>query len=183
MADEFNSSKLNGLKTDRIVFKAETEGEFKPEDYPTDSKLVMKVGAQVMFIKNDKNKRWVNGTIGHVIKITDSDVEVLLIDGTLVHVGRDHWDKVRYRFNHDTERIEQEVIGTFEQYPLMLAWATTFRKSQSQTFERAIVDIGGGTFCSGQPHLALSRGNSWVGPYLKNDPTIDFLCGGNLIEC
>ena len=169
MAENVNQSKLRSLKTKSVIHTAEITGTFKPEDYPTDLSLELKVGAQVMFVQNDCYKRWVNGTIGQVMKLNKSSIKVRLKDETICHVSKSRWEKVKYRFNRETQRIDQEVIGTFEQYPLKLAWAATIHKSQSQTFEKVIIDLGDGTFSSGQAYVALSRVTSLSGLFLKKE--------------
>jgi ATP-dependent exoDNAse (exonuclease V) alpha subunit len=157
------------LRTQQCIYQAVVKDKFDPKDYPAAANLALKVGAQVMFLKNDKNKRWVNGTIGHVQKQTDFLIFVQLKDGTTCTVCPERWENVNYVFNRDKQRIEQKVIGTFEQFPLTLAWATTIHKSQSQTFDQAIVDIGDGTFCGGQAYVALSRVTSLEGLFLKRE--------------
>jgi ATP-dependent exoDNAse (exonuclease V) alpha subunit len=169
MAGAVNFSKLHSLRTQQCIYQAVVKDKFDPKDYPAAANLALKVGAQVMFLKNDKNKRWVNGTIGHVQKQTDFLIFVQLKDGTTCTVCPERWENVNYVFNRDKQRIEQKVIGTFEQFPLTLAWATTIHKSQSQTFDQAIVDIGDGTFCGGQAYVALSRVTSLEGLFLKRE--------------
>jgi ATP-dependent exoDNAse (exonuclease V) alpha subunit len=118
---------------------------------------VLSVGAQVIFLKNDKNKRWVNGTIGHVQQQTGLLIFVQLKDGTIFSVSPECLENVNYVFNREKQKIDQKATGTVEQYPLTLAWAITIHKSQSQTFDQVIVEIGNGSFCSGQASFALSR--------------------------
>jgi len=169
MADAVNHWKLCGLKTDQVIYHAMVSGIFKPEVYPTAEHLALKVGAQVMFVHNDKRKRWVNGTIGYIVQLDNATLQVQLHDDSICQVSLARWENIKYTYNREKEKIEQEVIGVFEQFPLKLAWASTIHKSQSQTFEKVIVDIGDGTFCSGQAYVALSRVTSLEGLYLKRE--------------
>jgi ATP-dependent exoDNAse (exonuclease V) alpha subunit len=167
IAAQVNSTKLRNLDAKEFNFEAEIEGDFDSSSYPTDSELFFKVGAQVIFVKNDLKKRWVNGTIGRVEKLTKSRIRVALEDGTSLTVGRETWENVKYTYNRESKKIEQDVIGKFKQYPLKLAWAITIHKSQGLTFEKVIVDFGTGAFASGQAYVALSRVTSLKGLFLK----------------
>ncbi len=168
MANNVNISKLNSLKTPSYRFSAKISGLFEESKYPTAPELVLKKGAQVIFIKNDKDKRWVNGTIGQIVELSDFSIHVKLKDGTIYLVDKSEWKNVKYQYNQGKKKIEQEIIGTFEQYPLKLAWAITIHKSQSLTFEKVVVDFGGGTFAGGQAYVALSRATSFNGLFLKH---------------
>lgn len=167
LADTVNFKKLSELKTDPFAYNAEVSGEFEESKYPTEPELTLKVGAQVIFIKNDTDKRWVNGTIGQVSGLTDTVIKVKLKDGEIYSVEKRIWENIKYQYNKEKKKIEQEIVGTFKQYPLKLAWAITIHKSQGLTFDKVVVDFGNGTFASGQAYVALSRATSFEGLFLK----------------
>ena len=167
LADTVNFKKLSELKTDPFTYNAEVSGEFEESKYPTEPELTLRVGAQVIFIKNDTDKRWVNGTIGQVSGLTDTDIKVKLKDGEIYSVEKRMWENIKYQYNKEKKKIEQEIVGTFKQYPLKLAWAITIHKSQGLTFDKVVVDFGSGTFASGQAYVALSRATSFEGLFLK----------------
>ena len=162
---------LNELEGKPFVFKAKVEGLFKRNVFPTDEQLILKEGAQVMFVKNDPQKQFVNGTIGEIISISeDEEVVVSIIDQfghqKLINVERQEWEMLKYK-KDDENKIKTEVIGTFTQLPLKLAWAITIHKSQGKTFDRIIVDLGYGAFEFGQTYVALSRCKTLEGIFLK----------------
>lgn len=167
LADIVNFKKLSELKTYPFAYNAEVSGEFEESKYPTEPELTLKVGAQVIFIKNDTDKRWVNGTIGQVSGLTDTEIKVKLKDGEIYSVEKRIWENIKYQYNKEKKKIEQEIVGTFKQYPLKLAWAITIHKSQGLTFDKVVVDFGNGTFASGQAYVALSRATSFEGLFLK----------------
>lgn len=168
IVDHINDERLEALTTPEITYTGEVTGEFPEAAYPTDLELTLKVGAQVVFIKNDPGRRWVNGTIGRVTGATDDTVTVELEDGTVHSVEIDKWSNIRYRYDAETKKVSQEEIGTFMQYPLKLAWALTIHKSQGLTFERVTVDVGRGAFTGGQTYVALSRCRSLEGISLRS---------------
>lgn len=167
LADTVNFKKLSELKAEPFAYNAEVSGEFEESKYPTEPELTLKVGAQVIFIKNDTDKRWVNGTIGQVSGLTDTEIKVKLKDGEIYSVEKRIWENIKYQYNKEKKKIEQEIVGTFKQYPLKLAWAITIHKSQGLTFDKVVVDFGSGTFASGQAYVALSRATSFEGLFLK----------------
>ena len=138
---------------------------------PTPLELELKKGAQVIFIKNDTERRWVNGTVGLISDIADERIFVVLETGEEYEVERDVWENIRYTYNEKEKRIEEKVLGTFIQFPLRLAWAITVHKSQGLTFNRVIVDFTGGAFAGGQTYVALSRCVSLEGIVLKKEIT------------
>ena len=167
-SQQINESKLSRLKTKSYRFKAEVQGEFPEYSYPTDPELELKVGAQVMFVKNDTEKRFYNGKIGKITGIEDDLVNVLCPGETFpIEVERTEWQNSKYTLNDTTQEIQEDVIGTFTQFPLKLAWAITIHKSQGKTFDKVIIDIGNGTFSSGQLYVALSRCRTFDGIILK----------------
>jgi ATP-dependent exoDNAse (exonuclease V) alpha subunit len=121
-----------------------------------------------MLIKNDsdKTKRWVNGTIGEIAYLSENRIDVVIDSGTY-QISRESWDKTRYVYNKEEKKIEQEVIGSFTQYPVKLAWAITIHKSQGQTFDNVVIDLGDGAFTHGQVYVALSRCTKLDGISLK----------------
>jgi tetratricopeptide (TPR) repeat protein len=183
LADTVNSRKLGELKKTPFNYTAEVSGEFEESKYPTEPDLILKEGAQVIFIKNDTDKRWVNGTIGQVSELTDSDIKVKLEDGSIHSVEKRVWENIKYQYNKEKKKIEQETVGTFKQYPLKLAWAITIHKSQGLTFERIVIDFGTGTFASGQAYVALSRATTFDGLFLKQKMhTTDILIDSEIID-
>ena len=163
MADEYNDRQMARLNTTPYTYKAEIEGTFPPTSFPTAENLLLKVGAQVMFIKNDVNGQYYNGKIGIVTNLSSEMVCVRSTDdGQEIAVGLQEWENARYAINPQTHEIETEIQGVFRQYPLRLAWAITIHKSQGLTFDRAIIDAGH-SFAPGQVYVALSRCRSLDG--------------------
>ncbi len=169
-AHQINSGSLARLQAKEHVFRASIDGQFSETAYPTDEVLKCKVGAQVMFIRNDteSDRRYFNGKIGRITEIDDDSILVRCPgDPTTIAVNRAEWQNVKYSLNEESKQIEEEVLGTFVQYPLKLAWAITIHKSQGLTFERAIIDAQA-AFASGQVYVALSRCKSFDGIVLRS---------------
>lgn len=172
-ADQKNREELEKIKTLKQSFHGELDGEFSNRNLPTQMELELKVGAQVMLLNNDSAGRWVNGSIGKIVDIKFDELEmedelaVELDNGKLVKITKHSWNIHKYFFNEETQKIDTEVVGSFHQFPLRLAWAVTIHKSQGKTFERVIIDIGKGTFAHGQIYVALSRCTSLEGIVLK----------------
>ncbi len=167
--DRINSAKLAEVNGEEMSFRAMVRGDFQKKDCPVDPELKLKVGAQVMFVKNDTEtpKRWVNGTIGIVKKL--SEHYALVKVGKKEHrVLKAVWEVYDYKYNSSTKEIDRFEKGSFAQLPLKLAWAVTIHKSQGKTFEKAIIDLGNGAFTHGQTYVALSRCTKLEGIYLKN---------------
>ncbi len=168
-SQQINSSKLGQLKAKVVCYSAEVNGEFPEYSYPTDSELELKAGAQVMFVKNDLTpaKRFYNGKIGKINDLDEDQIEVICPgDETPIIVERVVWKNTKYSLNDATQEIEEEVIGTFSQFPLKLAWAITIHKSQGLTFEKAIIDARS-SFAHGQVYVALSRCKTFEGLVLS----------------
>ena len=168
LAAEINNSRLNRLAGKAETFSADQYGRFDDRVQPTDEKLKLKVGAQVMLINNDTAGRWVNGTIGVVKKFSKDNynlpiVHLELPEGETVEVGPHTWKSYRYFFNAAGNSVEAEETGAFTQLPIKLAWAVTIHKAQGKTFDRVVLDIGRGMFASGQLYVALSRCTSLEG--------------------
>ena len=154
-ADSINTTELERLFSSPFSYKADIEGDFPENLYPVEASLVLKEGAQVMFLKNDNvQKRYFNGKIG-VVKSLDENI-IVDCDGVDIVVGKETWENTRYTLNRMDGKLEQESLGCFSQYPLRLAWAITIHKSQGLTFEKVMIDAGA-AFSSGQVYVALSR--------------------------
>jgi ATP-dependent exoDNAse (exonuclease V) alpha subunit len=169
MAKEINASRLALLETPLYSFSAQIQGEFGREYLPTAIDLEVKTGAQVMLLNNDTAGRWVNGSVGKITAIEPGEKEevitVELQDGNPEKVTPNTWEI--FRFFIEDGKLCTEPIGSFRQYPLMLAWAVTIHKSQGKTFEKVIIDIGKGSFAHGQTYVALSRCTTLDGIILK----------------
>lgn len=167
--DYINDRKLAELPGDAVTFRGEVTGDFPESSLPTSRELVLKPGAQVIFIKNDFDRRWVNGTIGVVSGFNEIEETLYVItdDGKECDVKPEHWKNIRYKYNEKKKEIEEEVLGTFSQFPVRLAWAITVHKSQGLTFSRVVIDFTGGVFAGGQAYVALSRCTSLEGIQLK----------------
>lgn len=164
--DYINDQKLKELEGRSSVFQGVIKGEFPETSLPAPMELEVKPGAQVIFIKNDKEKHWVNGTLGVVIYIDEGEGIITVVDedGHEYDVEREVWENMRYTFNEKEQKIEEELLGTFVQFPLRLAWAITVHKSQGLTFRQVKIDFsGGGAFAGGQTYVALSRCTSLEG--------------------
>lgn len=167
-----NAKHLAQLPGREQTARAEINGDFgRGDQHPADEELKLKVGAQVMFLRNDvashgEPPRWVNGTIGTVTKIVGDTVRVD-VDGDEFDVEPAVWEKYRYAYDPATRKLSRDVVAEFTQFPLRLAWAVTIHKSQGKTYDRAVVDLGGGAFAPGQTYVALSRLSSLDGLYLS----------------
>ena len=168
VARKINETLLAQMQEPDYVFEGTVEGDFDVAKFSsTEQTLHLRVGAQVMFTKNDISKRWVNGTLGKVEKIEDDAIYVKLNNGNTQLVERVTWEKVKYSYNKETKETEKKIVGTFTQFPLKLAWAITIHKSQGLTFDQVKIDLSGGVFAAGQTYVALSRARSLEGLYLQ----------------
>ncbi len=169
--NRINQKELDNLETEPYVFMGKVEGQFNPRLYPTDIVLTLREGAQVMFVKNESEGKFVNGTLGKIIELSDTSIKVLVEErgkSETIKVEKMDWEVQRYKINElDDNKIETEVVGKFTQYPLRLAWAITIHKSQGKTFENMIIDMGKGAFEHGQTYVALSRCRTLNGIVLK----------------
>lgn len=179
-ADEINQNELHKIIDAAYSFDAEIEGEFNDNAFPADRKLVLKVGAQVMFLKNDgPEKRYYNGKIGTVVSLDDDNI-VVDCDGFEINVGKETWENTRYTVEKDSGKLDEEVLGTFTQYALRLAWAITIHKSQGLTFDKVMIDAGS-AFSSGQVYVALSRCTSLDGIVLLSKIPVTAIMSNQLV--
>ncbi|MEO6305520.1 MAG: helix-turn-helix domain-containing protein [Bacteroidia bacterium] len=174
-ADEINQRLLNALNDKTYTFKSKTEGIFNEKNYPADEALNLKKGTRVMFLKNNTEKNYYNGKIGVVTYLSDSVIKIKCEeDHAEIEVNKEAWTNVSYKLNKETKVIEEEILGTFSQYPLRLAWAITIHKSQGLTFEKVIIDAAH-SFSAGQVYVALSRCRSLQGLTLSSKINADTL--------
>lgn len=165
-----NQRKLDALPGKVYEYRAMITGEMKRSTFPTEEILQFKEGAQVVLLQNDKDKRWVNGTIAsiaHLEKDDKGEKVSVSVDGIEYQIEKTTWEEIRYEYDHATGKVRADVVSSFTQYPIRLAWALTIHKSQGQTYESVAVDLTTATFAPGQLYVALSRCTSLEGLYLK----------------
>ena len=158
-AEDINLYKLSHNDNEEETIPSKEKGELKENDLPAPRELKIKKDATVMFIKNDSEGRWVNGTIGTVAECLDKNKKSIKvkIDGKTHKVEREEWKKVKFTYNEDLDEVYEEVVSSFKQFPIKLGWAVTIHKAQGLTLESASVDLGDGAFATGQAYVALSR--------------------------
>ncbi len=184
LAEEINQKKLESLAGKMRSYKGEISGDFAMQGarLPSPEMLILKIGAQVMFVKNDRENRWVNGTIG-IVQQLDDDIVTISIGDEIHEVERETWTSLGYELSKESGDIVEKTLGTYKQFPLLLAWAITIHKSQGKTLERVIIDLGNGAFAPGQLYVALSRCKSLSGIALKQPVTNkDISCNDEVVE-
>lgn len=165
-ADKINNEQLAQIDSEDFCYEGLVEGVYAPSKFPAEKSLHLKVGAQVMFTRNDMRRRWGNGTLGRVTALSHNSISVMLENGSEYEVPREIWESYEQKYDPVKKKIVKEVVGSFKQYPLRLAWAITVHKSQGMTFDRMILNLEGGLFLPGQFYVALSRVKSLEGLYL-----------------
>lgn len=168
-ADCINQKRLAEIDAEEFTYEGTIAGKFDDKKLPVELNLRLKVGAQVMFTRNDQQKRWANGTLAKVVKLTKDEIHVELSNGDQYVVPCTSWDSVSYEYDREARKLKKEVTGTFTQYPLKLAWAITIHKSQGMTFDKMSLDLSRGLFAAGQLYVALSRVRSLDGLFLTKD--------------
>ena len=163
--DDVNNKNLKLINSPQFEFNAEIKGNFKENEYPVEKNLRLKVGAQIMLVKNDNNtpQRWVNGTIAIISKLEKYKISIN-IDENIYQVSKEKWDKFEYKVTG--KKIIPSVVATYTQYPIKLAWAATIHKCQGQTFKNVCIDMDEGAFTHGQTYVALSRATEINGIFL-----------------
>lgn len=166
-ADAINEKCLAEIDSDEYIYEGTVTGKFDEKRFPVDLTLKLKVGAQVMFTRNDQQKRWANGTIGKVAKLSKDEIRVAIDGGETYVVPNCSWESYTYEYDKEVKKLKKEVTGTFTQYPLKLAWAITVHKSQGMTFDKMYLDLSRGMFAAGQLYVALSRVKTLSGLFLS----------------
>lgn len=180
--DYVNETEMEKLDSKPYTFEAAVTGTFPEESYPTADSLTLKKGAQVMFIKNDPERRFINGTLGEVKSIDKNSIAVRLAEsGTVIDVEPMEWQNIRYQFDEESKEISSKQIGRFKQYPLKAAWAITVHKSQGLTFDKAIIDVHA-AFSPGQAYVALSRCRTLDGLVLSSPVSASVFMRDNAVD-
>lgn len=180
--DYINAAEMEKLDSNPYTFVAAVTGTFPEESYPTADSLTLKKGAQVMFIKNDPERRFINGTLGEVKSIDKNSIAVRLAEsGTVIDVEPMEWQNIRYQFDEESKEISSKQIGRFKQYPLKAAWAITVHKSQGLTFDKAIIDVHA-AFSPGQAYVALSRCRTLGGLVLSSPVSASVFMRDNAVD-
>ena len=184
-AEELNEYKLSHIEGEEELIKSKESGDLNENDLPAPRELKIKVGANVMFIKNDPEGRWVNGTLGTVSECLDKKKKHIKvkINNKTHKVEREEWNKVRFTYDEDSDDVLEEVISSFKQFPIKLGWAVTIHKSQGLTLESCSVDLGAGAFATGQAYVALSRCKNLSSLHLQRELKVsDALVDPDIID-
>lgn len=167
-ADNINNQHLDAIQSEEHIYEGTINGKFEDKRFPVAQQLRLKIGAQVMFTRNDPQHRWANGTLATVSHLSDNNVEVTVASGEIYDVPSCTWDSVDYSYDHKDRKLKKIVTGSFTQYPLKLAWAITIHKSQGMTFDRLFLNLSSaGIFAAGQLYVALSRVRTLGGLFLS----------------
>jgi len=173
-AEAYNTYQLNSLEGETFVYNATSTGTFDRRTEPAPRELILKIGAQVMMTSNDREKRFINGTVGRVEELSYENgtpvASIRLTTGKLIDIGPNSWEMFKFNYHEKTRKITTEVAGTYTQLPLILAWGITIHKSQGKTFDRLAIDLPQ-SFAHGQTYVALSRATSLEGIVLKRPLT------------
>lgn len=168
VADTINQHELDSLSTEQFTYEGEVTGRVESTRLPAEQHLQLKVGAQIMFTRNDPARRWANGTLAKVVALTADSITVALAGGATHSVDQCTWDSVSYEYDRQARKLKKTITGSFTQYPLRLAWAITIHKSQGMTFDKMLLDLSRGVFSPGQLYVALSRVRSLDGLFLSH---------------
>ena len=171
LADAINSRQMELNPNEEVVFEGIIEGDFPERSLPTDIRLCVKKDEQIILLKNDKEKRWVNGTIARVDGIDTDSIRIRLENGSTHALEREIWENIKYTYDENSKRVNEEIIGRFTQFPIKAAWALTVHKSQGLTFNNVDIELGQGAFSAGQTYVALSRCRSLDGLRLHSPIT------------
>lgn len=166
-ADNINRQRLEEIDSEEFIYEGTIDGKFDDKKLPVEYNLKLKVGAQVMFTRNDQQRRWANGTLAKVTKLKKDEIQVTLDNGNTYIVPYCSWDSYSYEYDKEERKMKKETTGTFTQFPLKLAWAITVHKSQGMTFDKMLLDLSRGLFAPGQLYVALSRVRSLDGLFLS----------------
>jgi len=180
--DDINNTNLYKLETPTFTYNAIIKGSWKDKEHPVKKEIILKVGAQIMITKNDMDdpKRWVNGTLGVITFLSKDQIKVKIND-KIFSLGKTKWDKYNYQFINN--KVSTKSVGSFIQFPIKLAWATTIHKSQGQTFDNVSIDMDTGSFAHGQTYVALSRAKTIEGiSLLKNIKKKDIIFDHRVLE-
>ena len=167
-ADSINQRCLAEINAEEYIYEGTVNGKFEEKRFPVDKILRLKIGAQVMFTRNDPNRRWANGTIETVSKLSKDEIQVTIGNGETYVVPNCSWESYCYEYDKENRKMTKEKIGSFTQYPLRLAWAITVHKSQGMTFDKMYLDLSRGIFAAGQLYVALSRVRTLDGLFLSH---------------
>ncbi len=185
LLNNINEYKLGHIEGEEEIIKSKETGELNENDLPAPRELKIKVGANVMFIKNDPEGRWVNGTLGTISECLDKKKKYIKvkINKKTHKVEREAWNKVRFTYDEDSDEVLEEVISSFKQFPIKLGWAVTIHKSQGLTLENCSVDLGAGAFATGQAYVALSRCKNLSSLHLQRELKVsDALVDPDIID-
>lgn len=168
VANSINQARLDEIEAEEFSYEGTIKDKFDEKRLPVEKVIKLKVGAQVMFTRNDPGRRWANGTLGKVAGLSSSTINVTLDDGETYDVQRCEWENVEQEYDSSAKKMDRKVVGTFTQFPLKLAWAITIHKSQGSTFDKMTLDLSRGIFADGQLYVALSRVRTLDGLFLTN---------------